>query len=370
MAEVLYHSIFQTNQWGHGGEKRTAQLAEIFSEAKVNRVVYHFDKTRSRISIAALVKSFFAIFCTFKLDQFKSSRALLRYWKSIFLENDSLEKFFDSKEAVFIWESTKDYFYHFPYYAGKSNKKIIALPHNLESLVPFQKSVLSGKASPQDFLSEIKILKKCHAVFTISREETLFLSLFGVNASYLPYYPTQDVERFLLSIRRCREVKSCTKINQILMLGSAINPPTEIGMKDRLHFFKQNNLQDLTLRIAGYGTEVFRPIIGDTKNVQLIGELSIKQLEQELLKTDVLLICQPASSGAVTRIIEFLIAGIPVLVNSESARSYFGFDGLLIYENDEQLIGLLQEPLKTPKLPLKPYSSYNRFVNTVFESID
>ena len=302
------------------------------------------------------------------MNQFESLTVFLKLLKDITLQYASLKEFFKNKEGVFIWESTKDYYYYLPHFAKRNQKNTISLPHNLESLVPYQKSKLSGKVSPSGFLSEIKALKQCECVFAISREEMHFLKLFGVNSYFLPYYPTRAVENFLLSIRKNREIKKSNKDKQILILGSVINPPTRVGMENRIQFFRQNHFDHLVIKIAGYGTSNLESLAYDMKNILYLGELTAEQLEQELLQTDALLIWQPASSGALTRIIEFLIAGIPVLVNVESAHGYFGVEGIMIYENDKHLIELLQkDSFKVPSIPPKPITHYEQFIQKIIE---
>jgi len=58
-----------------------------------------------------------------------------------------------------------------------------------------------------------------------------------------------------------------------------------------------------------------------------------------------------------------LVAGIPVLVNDDSARSYWGMDGVIVYENDEQLIDVLNYDFEIPRLPKVP--NYNLFIETI-----
>ena len=368
MRKILYHTLYIANPCGHGGEKRTAQLAELCEECEVNRIVFNNEISKTNISILSVFKSIGIIFSVFRLRQFKSFIFFLKFWKNLALKYPSLIRFFEKQEKLFIWESTKDILYYLPYLAKKNKKKVIAVPHNLESLVSLQKSFLTGKVSPFGFQSEIDILKQCDAVFAISREETLMLKLFGVNAFYLPYYPTKEVETYLLSIRKKRQNKIENDKKQILILGSAINPPTRLGMEDRIRFFEKNNIENIELRIAGYHTEQLRSSITNIKHIALLGELTVEKLEQELLYADVLLIYQPATSGALTRIIEFLIAGIPVLVNEDSARSYFGMDGVWIYESNEKLIKLLkQDFFIMPSIPLKPHFQFNQFKNKLLE---
>jgi len=356
----LYHTIYPANPWGHGGEKRTAQLAEILSDNKIECI---YPKYEDKWSIASIVKIIITIGGIFGFFRLKSIRSFLKFLISFATQISSLDKFIQQEGKLLIWESTKDIYYYLPNWAKKNNKKVIALPHNLESLVPAQKSMLTGKLSPNGFEFEINVLKRCDAVFAISREETLMLKLFGINAFYLPYYPTREVEQYLLSIRKMREKRAENQKKQILLMGSAMNPPTRLGMESRIRFFEKNKTENTVLRVGGFGTELLRSKITDFTQINMLGELSKEQLETELINSDALLIHQPPTTGALTRIIEMLIAGIPVLVNDDSARSYWGCDGLIVYENDEQLIDFLSRDFVLPGLPTKP--NYNLFIETV-----
>jgi hypothetical protein len=368
MNRILHHTIYSPNPFGHGGEKRTAQLIEIFDEVHAERVELKLNDTKGKNSYFSFFKSFVTIISTYQIFRFKSVRIFLRFLKRLTLEYKIIREFFGTGDKLFVWESTKDMYYYLPRLAKDNNKRVVALPHNLESLVPDQKSYLTGELPPNGYSAEIHALKHCDAVFCISREETLLLKLFGVHAFYLPYYPTKEVEEYLLTIRRKRELRAVGKVKQILLMGSAINPPTRLGMESRIAFFNQNNPTNAELRVMGYGTDVLKDFIDESKCIKLLGELSIDDLETELLNADALLIHQPATSGALTRIVEMLLAGIPVLVNEDSARSYFGADGVLIYDNDGQLLDYLsQSNFKVPTLPEKPKFQVEQFKEKIRE---
>ena len=94
---------------------------------------------------------------------------------------------YNGKYVTFLWENTQD----LPslYMMKAAGAKIIAYPHNLESLVPTQVDLTTHKQSPYWLYEEVKRLKLCDEVYTISKEETWLLQLFGINAKYFPYYP-------------------------------------------------------------------------------------------------------------------------------------------------------------------------------------
>jgi hypothetical protein len=77
-----------------------------------------------------------------------------------------------------------------------------------------------------------------------------------------------------------------------------------------------------------------------------------------MINTKAVLINQLSSSGALTKIIEFLIAGIPVICNSSSARSYYDFNGIVTFDNFNELNNVLCAPLNIPILPKFPIHDY------------
>lgn len=352
---LLYHRIFKPDPWGHGGEKRAAQLQEIYDQNALQ--VDEFKLGKARIDILAIFRALKMVFFSQGKEAFFSKRSLY-YLKAVAWNITPLYSYLKKSSSVLLWESTGDFFYFIPYLAEKRGKTIIALPHNLESLIPESVSLVTNKKTPDGFLKEIEVLKKCKSVFTISREEQWLLSLFGVEAFYLPYYPPKAVQQQLLRIRERRKHRQRT--NCVLMLGSALNRPTQVGMQQMMDVWgaMKNAPQ---LRVAGYYTTQRLKISSD--NVIMLGELTNEQLEEEMYKADCLLINQPPTTGALTRIVEFLIAGVPVVVNESSARSYWGTDGLFVFSSCEELSLLLSEDMRLPLIPKTP--DYSVFVSKI-----
>lgn len=343
---LLYHRIFSPNPWGHGGEKRAAQLQEIYDQNALQ-----VDEFKLGYNMKYGINYFRSIFCVLKTHglQYKSLKRLYHYVKSIAWNINAYYLYLKKSSSLLLWESTGDFFYFIPYLAKKKGKKIIALPHNLESLIPESVSLVTNKRAPDGFMKEIKVLKKCDAVFTISREEQWLLSLFGVKAFYLPYYPPKVVQQQLLQIRERRKHRQRT--NCVLMLGSALNRPTQLGMQQVMDVWgtMKNAPQ---LRVAGYYTT--QRLKASSDNVIMLGELTNEQLEEEMHKADCLLINQPPTTGALTRIVEFLIAGVLVVVNESSARSYWGTDGIYVYRDNDDLERLMRSDFGEPQIPSEP----------------
>jgi hypothetical protein len=355
--KVYRFTIFQSNPFGHGAERRTAQISEILDEFRIEwrTMPSGMQKPDSKIK---LFKRWFRLFFLFiKVSIIVKKRFNLRKLiNTISLVSNFKEVYSLKKEdAIFFWEITRMETSFLIPLLKKLDYKIIAFPHNLESLVPEQRSGISNQKSPDWFFEEIRILKRCDIIFAISLEETILLKQFGIKAYFLPYYPHNIVKEQLLKIRDERQkLKYSEKVKKILILGSAINSPTRIGMIDRINYFVDNEISNIQVIIAGFGTEQFKEEFEKKNNILILGELSDTELAEQLVKIDALLIHQPATSGALTRITEMLIAGIPVITNFEGGRTYHNTDGVNIYYNNSQMLDLINTQLITPPIPERP----------------
>lgn len=360
MNTIYRFTIFKSDSFGNGAEKRTAQISEILNEegkdwhlipSGFNSITFskyyirkYFQTLINFLRIIILIKK------PFNIRSLYGTLSYVTQFKGIF----SIPR---AAEGDFIlWETTKmEYSFVLPFFK-KMGYNVVALPHNIESLVPGQISPITKKTSPSWLFDEIRVLKNCSAVFAISKEDTLILRQFGINAQYLPYYPTKEVISKLLEIRSLRlglEIEQKSR-KQILIIGSAVNPPTKQGMADRIAFFKGQNKNACDILVAGYGTESLKSLTENFSNIKFLGEISDDDLFSLLTTIDALLIHQPPTSGALTRIIESLIAGVPVLVNFDGARNYFDMPGVSLYYNDNQLIRLIDGDLETPVCPGYP----------------
>ncbi len=320
MKRVLYHRIFEPKPFGHGGERRAAQLAEIMKASEIEQEVFPLKGIsgwrRPLWSLWLIIK-------TFGLTIFKHPKRLWKlFWLVSYNYTHNLEDFFARPEKTLLIEGTIEEFQIMFTLAKCYKKEVIAFPHNLESLVPGQKFAIGKGEKWAAFRNEIQCLKQCNAVYCISQEETWLLRLWDVNAYYLPYYPPQETISWLQGIRKERENR--VPSGQVLMTGSALNPPTAIGMQQVIDVW---NRKDVQLRVGGYGTSE-KLHIPSNSNTKLLGQLSEEDMRVEMIECDAIVINQPPTTGALTRIQEALIAGIPIIANLDSARSYHNIEGI------------------------------------------
>ena len=330
---------FSPHAFGHGGEKRTAQMVELLEEAGIRREAIPFPIPSSvqrvrflkdavyREGLALAVKMMGCAALKNRRNDLRTTAAEYAYFYHYFKNSPS---------RVVLWDYTFSRYAILPYAARKAGKKVVAIPHNLESLVPEQPSYFSRRMSPHWLEEEVGYLRDCEAVVCISQEETWLLRTLGVRAHYLPYYPPKETRAYLEDIRRRRMAVSPSSEPYLLMLGTAGNPPTLRGMLDRIAAHQEKNSPILV--IAGYLTE--KMLLNESKGnprIRLEGEVSKERLAALMVGARAMLIHQEPTSGALTRVTESLIAGVPVLCNFNASRSFYHKEGVYIYETSEQM---------------------------------
>lgn len=332
MKRIIHHSRFSANPFGHGGERRTTQILEYYHnegyeiETLILNQTFHFQ-------FHYLLKSFLILVNVYGLNDWYSIKRFLKWWKKIYELLPGLEKSFDTDAEIFIWESTTDSFYFLPYIAKKKGLTVYAYPHNIESLVKEQKSSITGKYSLHGFSSEIKIFRNCDKVFSISYFDNQLLQLFDVNSKLFTYYPPVLVEKHLVSIRNIRlNCNNSTDYKKILIVGTVHNPPTRLSMEKLIKQLNVTICENSRFVIAGYGTEELKEMV-KSKYVSVLGSLSCQDMEEQMILCDALLVYHIATTGILTRVIEFNVAGIPVLINIEASLNFTGIEGVCTYDN-------------------------------------
>lgn len=360
----LIHSLFTTDPNGHGGEKRSAQIVQILSENSIYPIF--LNNTAKALHWNRFQKIFASFPFARKLGiPLWDLRGLTRlgggilHFKGIFTSY--------SKNSVLLWESTHPKMFSLPILAKRAGLKIIALPHNLESLVPGQSSYLSGKIAPHWFEEEIKALSFCDSVITISREDQWLLRLYGINADYLPYFPPEKALVLLKEIRNKRSKgKNNKNVKKLLALGTIGNTPTRLGIIEmirEINLFINREGVNIELHIVGYGSELLINYIPISNSIVLHGSLPTKALSNLLIDMDAVIVHQFPTTGCLTRISEMLIAGLPIISNINAARSWERWRGVHIYETWDELNSLLQSDFQIPTTPQRPINHEQHFLS-------
>ncbi len=367
MEEVLRHSHFTSDPWGDGGSKRTAQISEILEDAGIGQEFYQPDITRIFQKKFAALEGL-RLLRQHRIQSGLTKNALTQLGFNYYKRQKTMA-YYAGRHRVLLWESSRQQNYLMSYAARDSGLKIIGLPHNLESLVSGQHSEFTGKPAPYWFEEELQSLRQCHALFTISREEQYILKLFGIPAEFLPYYPPSAVAQYLSQIRERREKEPTGP--DILLMGTAGNKPTFDGMLNRILFFHNHpGTEKRRLHIAGYLTETLAAYLPENPALVFHGSVSQEKLADLMASCSFCWIHQNISTGSLTKIPELMMAGVPVLLNSDAARNFHNVPGIRVYEHDEDCVEALQESIPVPPAPEKPVIHEKIFLATIRNLMD
>jgi hypothetical protein len=353
---IVYISRFQPSIRGGGGSRRILQIMKLIR------------------------KHPFRLLTTWRRDGIsrEQSRAIKKKWE-LFNKNtigrdeyslwphSRLKYAYQLRELGKIWSSSLQHFQNlklllvddplfFPSLIqsdAAGNLPVAAVCHNLESIA----LKTNSNKSPWLLLEkEIRLLRKCDLVITISREEQALLINLGVNAFFLPYFPVEPIRKRMLEVRKKRKT---THKRALLLLGNIGNIPTREGMQKVIAWWKQRPLlahRD-KLIIAGFETSRNFFDISPGAGIEMRGDISDQELDHLLSHVKAALCYQETGGGALTKISEFLTAGVPVLSNFHAARSYHHLPGILEFGDWSQLthmINKLEEYNNPCPIPQKP----------------
>lgn len=324
-SEVVFFSrfVFDENAGG-GGCKREAQLCQALRPLKYTFMSFR-DSPWALNQVSRWENFMFKMkkkyhpyknyWFDFYIDSVFRMRAAARQWEKYVAKSKKI------KCAII---DDPIYFYPLVEYLYRKKIPIVGLCQNIESL---SYSQLSHRYQIRLFNKEIKLYKKCALIVTISKEETYILKNFNIPTFFLPYYPVESIEERMLQVRKKRKR---TRKKGFLLLGTAGNKVTLDGMTAFIDFWKSSNNKNKKekLLVAGYWTKELLKVEGG-ENVQLLGSISNERLDAILGRIKAMVCYQEYGSGALTKIREMLIAGVPVLANNHAARSYHGHAGVV-----------------------------------------
>jgi hypothetical protein len=330
MKRTLYFSRFMPTCDAGGGSRRLMQMlelledfnCEVISSARADRIdkkaLARINASRGRHMLLrpSLLCHPLKAWGASRREAAYRLRAMSRCWSRFVLQEAK-------PDAVFMDDPV--YFSPLVDILAGLQVPIIAVCHNLESLVYNQASQCRAHDL---FKEEIAVLSRCRMTIAISREEVLLLNNLGIPAQFFPYFPPTPVLGRLDAVRASRVAGAK---EGIILIGNAKNPPTRDGMIEAALYWEQQHLERVAgrLMVAGFDTETMAPYLPAGSGVKLLGSLSNEQLDSILCRVRACLCYQERGAGALTKICEMLIAGVPVIANTVAARSYHGMTGVL-----------------------------------------
>ncbi len=201
---------------------------------------------------------------------------------------------------------------------------------NVEYLVNNDSSDLNFRNKFSKFNMETMAYKLAKSVISISKFDQAVLACHNIKSILLPYYPSSKELNLYSSIRINRE-KTKIQFNskKVFLLGTTLNYPTKIGIENALEVLKNLNFQ-YEIIVAGYGTDCFNHY--SNKNISILGEITDAELLDLMLTSKCLIINQIQTSGFLTKIVDFNISGIPIIITSNYLQSN-NLEGYGVYKS-------------------------------------
>lgn len=295
----------------HGGVRRSEQLEEMLKISNGISINPYIGFKQS--IIFALKKPFtllesFSFSCYLFFIKGLSLRGLMQYaFYSVRLMRALKENSYD----IVIHETAASISIPFMHYMSWKKIRYVAVPHNIEFLVPTQ-IIKIFRSNHHVYRSEMEGFRAAELVLSLSDFDSAILRSGGVNAKTLEYRPTKSDKHLCDSIRNARKNKKSE--NYFLMLGTVSNVPTFNGMKELLDNMSLS-VKDNCIILAGYGTEVFGSY--NSSSIKVVGSVSDEELKELLIGAKALIINQPQTTGFLTKIVEMNLCGLPQIFLSE-----------------------------------------------------
>lgn len=304
---IIHISSFGKQEQRHGGVKRSLQLCEVAKSKGAitiqvpisNRETLKYVAS-SPISIAAILP--IALVLGFRFLSLRGFATTLCYgaWLHAILKHTR------ATEVMLEVSPNRDII--LGNVLSSLRTPFSAYPHNIEFMVPGNHQYYF-RSHGAAFSAELRVYRSARSVFSISNLDAATLRALGVESvDTLPYSPPPSDAATLLQVRKERERNAKAGI---LLLGSAENPPTRMGLVRILEIIEGQH-DGRRFVLAGFGTEALSSIAPSC--VEVLGRVSNQALFDLMVRTQALLIFQPPTSGMLTRIVEAARAGIPTYV--------------------------------------------------------
>lgn len=326
--KALHVSSYYGDYSRHGGTKRSEQINQVLLENYDVKLLSLIELKKNKWKLFKnplflLISFYYSFILSVKVGLSMKGFLYLTYFGFFSLLEIRREKY----NVVFL-EITSDVSIPLSRLFFMFDINCILFPHNIEFMVPegCGKDLFLRDAYMMS--CEIDAYKSCTKVYTISDYDTSILRCFNINAETFPYFPPDKDVLFFDQVRKNRSKNSDrSEKDNLLLLGSAINPPTYIGMTKFLDDVKKfsEEYKDLFVEVAGYGTDKLGSY--KSKNVDVLGAISDEELYEKLSKCSAALVVQPQTTGFLTKIVELNLSGVPVIVLSD----YFQAKGLEEY---------------------------------------
>lgn len=344
---VLCDLIYSNTELGHGGRHRSLQLREIVEEAGLEPVVM---PVAPEVSNAACYVEGLKAMLRHRVPPGRGWRWIRRWGRNQMRFRHALSSGKDFR--MLFWENTRPVGYLSPLFGREAGLPVYAVPQNIEALAEGKPALKPSDYPLAEVCAEMAAVRLADYVETICQAEQWFMAHHGIAAGFLPYYPPAPVREQMLKVRQQRMEQPDS--GRLLIMGTTTNPPTRQGMMMLLKVLSKVQAADAPdVDIIGTGTEALRVEFGHPR-LHFHGRVSAEKLDSLLAGAKATLIHQPLATGALTRVAELLMAGVPVIANPVAARSTGHHTGVHVYEDEAGLLSLSASHLPMPSIPSVP----------------
>lgn len=350
----LHLSIFYGHSRRHGGVRRSEQLYEILEstdgiEGKSLNPYMNLSSSLLQALKNPITFLISLVFASYLL--IAKGLSIKGFFKYSLVSVGLMRAIKQYRFDLLLLETAPGVSIPFMHYLSWRRMEYVAIPHNIEFLVPSQvQDVFRG--IHYAYLAELTGYRSASQVLAISDLDAVILRCGGVKSHTLEYRPIKaDLKRF--EVIRSRRLDS-SKSGGFLLLGTVNNAPTKKGVEDLLKLF-QSTGSKLPLIVAGFGTEMFLDYNNDT--VQVLGSVTNSQLDSLISNATALLVNQPQTTGFLTKIIEMNYCGLPQIILGDYMQAR-GMEQYGIICVSTELLGELEIPSNFDVIPALPIDNH------------
>jgi hypothetical protein len=184
-----------------------------------------------------------------------------------------------------------------------------------------------------DLASELTVFERCERRLFISKVEAGFVQGMGFASDFYPYRAVGEIRERMLQVRQERAAQAQTR-GLFLLIGSAHFPPIGDGLRWFAEEAAVNGLPEGVRVVAvGRGTEKLLAPSLTPAALELKGWTEQEELEQLLRQVEGILVPYRMGFGALTRLSELPVSGIPIIASEFATRGLESIDGIFPVAN-------------------------------------